>query len=92
MLAQDKTQVSLRVPNDMLEEFEVVARALDRDRTWLMLRAFRQYLDAEGAEIIQEANGLKSLDDGEGIDFDEVLGKAEAIVSSARKREVRRLG
>jgi predicted transcriptional regulator len=92
MLTHDKTQVSLRVPNEMLQEFELVARALDRDRTWLMLRAFRQYLDAEGAEIIQEAEGLESLDRGEGVDFDEVLSKADAIISSARKREIRRLG
>ncbi|WP_425468458.1 ribbon-helix-helix protein, CopG family [Phyllobacterium endophyticum] len=34
--------MSLLVPNEMLEELELAARALGRDRTWVMLRAFRQ--------------------------------------------------
>jgi predicted transcriptional regulator len=80
----EKAQLSLRVPKDMVESFEVIAKALDRDRSWVMVRALRQYLDTEGAEIIHEAAGLVSLDRGEGVEFDTVLEEATAIIEGAR--------
>ncbi|WP_155905056.1 hypothetical protein [Methylopila sp. M107] len=51
-----------------------------RDRTWVMLRAFSQYLEGEGRNIRQEADGLASLDGGEGINLDEVLEEVEEII------------
>jgi predicted transcriptional regulator len=80
----EKAQLSLRVPVDMVESFEVIAKALDRDRSWVMVRALRQYLDTEGADIIHEAAGLASLDRGEGVEFDTVLKEATAIIKGAQ--------
>jgi predicted transcriptional regulator len=87
-----KTQLSLRVPIGMAEAFDRIAKALDRDRTWVMLRAFRQYLDGEGADVLQEAAGLASLDRGEGLDFDGVMDEAGAIVAQARTGRARKTG
>jgi predicted transcriptional regulator len=87
-----KTQLSLRVPADMVERFDRIARALDRDRTWVMLRAFRQYLDGEGAELLQEAAGLASLDRGEGVEFDSVMDEATAVIAQAKAKRARKAG
>jgi predicted transcriptional regulator len=84
----EKTQHSLRVPVDMVESFERIAIALDRDVSWVMLRALGQYLDTEGAHIIQEAAGLASLDRGEGVEFDSVLAEATAIIAQAKANRV----
>jgi predicted transcriptional regulator len=80
----EKTQLSLWVPVDLVESFELIAKALDRDRSWVMVRALRQYLDTEGADIIQEAAGLASLDRGEGLDFDSVIAEATAVIAQAK--------
>lgn len=84
MGADDKTQVSLRIPAAMLSDLEQIAKALDRDRTWVMLRAFRDYLDGEGGNLLAELRGMEQLDAGHALDFDDVLDKADAIIASAR--------
>ena len=87
-----KTQLSLRVPGSMVETFDRIAKALDRDRTWVMLRAFRHYLDSEGADVLQEAAGLASLDRGEGVDLDDVMDEAGAIIAQAKAERARKAG
>jgi predicted transcriptional regulator len=38
------SHVSLRVPDQIIEAFDKLAAMLDRPRSWVMLRALRQYL------------------------------------------------
>ena len=86
MPAQDKSQVSLRLPTSLVTQFDRIAGILDRDRTWVMQRALVEYLDREGAELLEEAEGLAQLDAGESSDLDEVLNKATSIIDAAEKR------
>ncbi len=79
--AVEKTQISLRVPTDVIEAFDKIATGLDRDRSWVMLRAFRRYLDSEGGDILREVDALTALDRGEGIPFDKVMEKLTAVVA-----------
>jgi predicted transcriptional regulator len=87
-----KTQLSIRIPVAMVEGLDRVAAALDRDRTWVLLRACRQYLEAEGADVLNEANGLASLDRGEGQDFDDVMAAADGIVAAAKGGQPKQAG
>jgi len=80
----EKAQLSLRVPVDIVESFDLIAKALDRDRSWAMVRALRQYLDTEGADLLHEAAGLASLDRGEGVEFDSMLDEASAVIAQAK--------
>ena len=62
------SHVSLRVPNDVVEAFDRIAAALERTRSWVMLRALRQYLDdGEGREIEQDTESIAELDRGESV-------------------------
>ena len=79
-----RTQLSIRVPNAIIEAFDQIATALDRDRTWVMVRALRQYLDAEGADLLEETAGVAALDRGEGEDFDAVMAAADGIIAEAK--------
>ena len=88
--ASAKTQISIRIPVDMVETFDKIGKVLERDRTWVMLRAFRQYLADEGADIVQEAEGLAALDRGEGVDFDQVMDEADEIIAQAKGRHAAR--
>src|SRR3546814_342636 len=82
-----KIQVSIRLPAEVHEAFGRIADALERDRTWVMLRAFRQYLENEGGDVLREAEGLAALDRGEGVDFDEVMDEVDDIIAQTEARQ-----
>ncbi|MDX8529910.1 ribbon-helix-helix domain-containing protein [Mesorhizobium sp. VK25A] len=92
MPIEDKTQISIRVPVAMLADFDRIAHALDRDRTWVMLRAFKSYLDGEGGQLLEEIQGIEELEAGQAVDFDEVMDKADAIIAAARNKRQARVG
>jgi predicted transcriptional regulator len=78
------SHVSLRVPNDVVEAFDRIAAALERPRSWVMLRALRQYLDdGEGREIEQDTESIAELDRGESVPFEEVLNRLRERVARA---------
>ena len=78
------SHVSLRVPNDVVEAFDRIAGALERPRSWVMLRALRQYLDdGEGREIEQDTESIAELDRGESVPFEEVLNRLRERVARA---------
>lgn len=92
MASSERTQVSIRLPNEILEDFDQIATVLERDRSWVMLRAFKTFLEGEGASILEEAEGLAELDRGESFDLDDVLAEAEAIIASSDSSHARKAG
>ena len=76
--------VSLRVPADLIEMLDKIAAAMERSRSWVMLRALRQYLDdGEGREIEQDTESIAELDRGESVPFEEVLNRLRERVARA---------
>ena len=87
-----KTQISLRIPAEMVAAFDTIAKGMERDRSWVMLRALKQYLDEEGADVLRELEGLASAERGELVDFDDVMAEAEDIIRQAEQRQKRKAG
>jgi predicted transcriptional regulator len=85
---QMTSHVSLRVPNDLIEAFDKLAAALERSRSWVMVRALRQYLEEEGREIKEDSESLAELDRGESAPFEESLRRIREII--AEKERARR--
>jgi predicted transcriptional regulator len=79
------SHVSLRVPNDLIQTFDKLAAALDRPRSWVMLRALRQYFEDEGAELAEDAESLAELDRGEVVSAEDVRRGVEEIIARAEK-------
>jgi predicted transcriptional regulator len=77
------SHVSLRVPNDLIQTFDKLAAALDRPRSWVMLRALRQYFKDEGAELAEDAESLAELDRGEVVSAEDVRRGVEEIIARA---------
>ena len=86
-----RAQISLRVPGDMLADFDRIAAAMERDRSWLILRAMKSYLEGDGADILEEIEGIEQLDRGEGIDMDDVLDEADAMIRRHDAKAARKL-
>jgi predicted transcriptional regulator len=80
------SHISLRVPNDLVEAFDRIASALERPRSWVMLRALRQYLENEGRDVEEDTESLAELDRGERIPFEEVLDRLGAKIARAEAR------
>ena len=78
--------VSLRVPADLIETLDKIAAVLDRPRSWIMLRALRQYIADEGQELLDIQDGIAEADRGELIPFDEVMAEAREIIARAEAK------
>jgi predicted transcriptional regulator len=85
------SHVSLRVPSELIEAFDKLAAALDRPRSWVMVRALRQYLDeGEGAEIAEDAESIAELDRGETVSSEELRRRLEEVIGRAEKEHAQR--
>jgi predicted transcriptional regulator len=82
--------VSLRVPNDLIAAFDELAAMLDRPRSWVMLRALRQYLDEEGADIAEDAESLAELDRGEIVTTEDLRRRVKGRIGGAEKVRAQR--
>ena len=85
------SHVSLRVPNDVIEAFDRIADALERPRSWIMVRALRQYLaEGEGKEIEQDTESLAELDRGEIVSSEELQQRLRKIVAKPERARPQR--
>jgi predicted transcriptional regulator len=79
--------ISLRISSDLLQKLDRIAAAVERPRSWILLRAIRQYLADEGQEILDVQEGIEQLDRGEGVPFDQVMTELEErIATTGTKR------
>ena len=84
------THLTLRAPPDLAAALDRIAAILERDRSWVMLRALRQYLEGEGREILEDAAAIAALDKGESIPFEDVLRELDEIIDGGRPKARRR--
>lgn len=73
--------ITLRIPADVLADIETIARATERSRSWVMVRALKAYLQQEGADILAYQQGLAEVAAGDVEDLDEVLNDLKRIAS-----------
>jgi predicted transcriptional regulator len=84
------SHVSLRVPRDVFEAFDKIAAALERPRSWVMVRALRRYLDDEGSEVLEDAESIAELDRGESAPFEDSIRRVDEIIAKAEAERTRK--
>ena len=72
--------LTIRLPMDVLRDIEVIAKAADRSRSWVIVRALKYYLGGEGREVLDIVRAREELANGGGVDADELIAELEAIV------------
>jgi predicted transcriptional regulator len=90
MPATSATHLTLRAPPDLAAALDRIAAILERDRSWVMLRALRQYLVGEGREILEDAAAIAALDKGESIPFEDVLRELNEVIDGSNRKSRRR--
>jgi predicted transcriptional regulator len=71
--------ITLRVPEDILAEVEEIAKATERSRSWVIVRALKYYLMAEGAEIRSIQRGLDDVEAGRTIDAEDLFAELDNL-------------
>ena len=84
------SHVTLRIPTDVVEAFDRLAKVLDRPRSWVMVRALRNYLEEEGAEVFEDAAALAELARGEMIQAEDVIAEMREIIKTAERKRAKR--
>ena len=82
MLQILNTSKFYRLPLDVLGHIENVAKASDRSRSWLIVRALRRYLATEGADILAVIEGREQIAAGEVHEMEDVLDEIERMIRS----------
>jgi predicted transcriptional regulator len=71
--------IALRLPEEMLKEIETIAAATERTRSWVIVRALKYYLAAEGKDILDILNGEVQIRNGEFEDAEKLLDELVAL-------------
>ncbi|WP_454848743.1 CopG family ribbon-helix-helix protein [Rhizobium binxianense] len=71
--------IALRLPEDMLKQIETIAAATERTRSWVIVRALKYYLAAEGKDILDILEGLEDVKAGRVLDAEVVFAELEKL-------------
>lgn len=70
--------IALRIPEDILKDIETIAKASERSRSWVIVRALKYYLMQEGNDILQIMAAQAEVEAGDVIDMDDLLAELDA--------------
>jgi predicted transcriptional regulator len=79
----DKQTISFRLDSDKVDALDVLAKALDRDRTYLLNEAVEAYLDVQQWHINHILAYMKQADSGRLTDHHEI----KKMASNWRRRK-----
>jgi len=74
------------MPADLIETLDKIAAALERSRSWVMLRALRQYIADERQEVLDVQEGIAEAERGEMVPIEDVLAEMDAIIARAEAK------
>lgn len=78
----EKQTISFRIDADKVDALDVLAKALDRDRTYLLNEAISSYLDVQQWQIEHTKASIKQADAGRLTDHYEI----KKMASNWRRR------
>jgi predicted transcriptional regulator len=79
----EKQTISFRLESDKVDALDVLAKALDRDRTYLLNEAVSAYLDIQQWQLEHIKASIKQADAGRLIDH----GEIRKMASNWRRRK-----
>ena len=76
--------ITVRLPVEVLDDVEQIAEAIDRTRSWVIVRALKLYLASEGEEVLSLLRArAESRTDG-GHDADDVMLELQKVVAGTK--------
>jgi predicted transcriptional regulator len=90
MASQKETTVSLTLPASVVSAYDRLGSTIDLPTKDMMQTVLRDFLETEGVDMLDDAQGVSELDRGDYVDLDDVLERAKAIVAAAEDRSRQR--
>ncbi len=72
--------ISARIPEELSQQLTTLARALQRNRSWVIEEAPRGYIQSEQQFVEAVQDGIRSDDAGDVIPHDAVMAEAESLL------------
>ena len=72
--------ITLRLPSDVLVAIETVARVSGRSRSWVMVRALKAYLAAEGQDILDIDRARQATAEEGAVGLDDLLSELDRVL------------
>lgn len=72
--------LTLRLPNDVLADIEQIARISGRSRSWVMVRAMKAYLAAEGRDILDLDAARRAAAEHGAVGLDDLLAEMDRVL------------
>ena len=76
--------VAVRLPVDILDDVERIAGAIDRTRSWVIVRALKLYLASEGEEVLSLLRARAESRTGGGHDADDLMLELQKVVAGTK--------
>ena len=81
---------SITLDQQTRERLDRVAKAYERNRSWIIARAIREYLDREEAFARAVEAGIESAGRGELIAHEDVMAEMDALIDELAPPESKR--
>jgi len=78
-----QTSITIRTDPELVDKVAALAVAMDRTRNWVVEDALRQYVESQAWQVEGIKDAMASLDQGEGIDHDDVMAEMDALLTGA---------
>lgn len=78
--------LSTRVPADLRDDVDTLAKALDRDRAWIVEQAVRRYLNEERQFIAAVTAGRADIAAGRFVTYEEMDAELDDIEAELSPR------
>ena len=72
--------ITMRLPRDLLSDIETIAKTCDRTRSWVIVRALKAYLAAEGGDVLGVLKAREEYAAGLTYDLEDILAEVDAIL------------
>lgn len=78
--------ITLRLPQNILDDVEKIAAGSERTRSWVIVRALKHYLsqEAEGGVCLSMLCGREEAASGAGADLDDVIAELDEIIRQGK--------
>ncbi|PZM17093.1 CopG family ribbon-helix-helix protein [Rhizobium tubonense] len=78
--------IALRLPEDILRDIETIAKASERTRSWVIVRALKYYLLAEGKDILEVLKGENDIREGRFVDAEVLFAELDRLNADTTSR------
>ena len=80
----DSAVFSVRVPIDLKERIDAVAKAMDRPRSWVVHQALEQFMADQAWQVAAIEEGIEAADRGDLIPHEQVMAELRERIGKAR--------